>query len=312
MDKNIPEGLSCVYAALPTPFGEDGAPRWEALEALVDFSLEHGMKGLCLGGTTGEYAATSVENRREIYRRVTRQVNGRARLVCATGSEHAGQVKQLGRDAAECGAIAILLPPPTFLPYAQEDLFDFMAQVGADSPLPVLIYNIPQCTRDLGINNVLRLVATVPNIIGLKDSSGSRPNFAMIEAAHAQQPLAFMIGSDDLILEAFQHGALGSISGIASACPELILPLFEALRAGKLEKARTLQARLDEFIFHIRDLPSPWAMKLALQVRGLDMGTFAWPMGPSLRERAWEFQNWFTGQAASYEAVAPTPAGAKQ
>ncbi len=312
MGKNIPEGLSCVYAALPTPFGEDGTPRWEALEGLVDFGLEHGLKGLCLGGTTGEYAATSVEMRHEIYLRVAHQVKGRAQLICATGCEHAGQVKQLARDAAECGAIAILLPPPASLPYSQEDLFDFVGQVGADLPLPVLIYNIPQCTRDLGITNVLRLIATVPNIIGLKDSSGSRPNFAKIEAAKAQGPLAFMIGSDDLLLEAFQHGALGSISGIASACPELILPLFEALRAGKLEKARTLQARLDEFIFHIRDLPSPWAMKLALQVRGVEMGTLSWPMGPGLCEKAREFQNWFAGQAASYEAVAPTPAGAKQ
>src|SRR5208283_3203130 len=147
---------------------------------------------------------------------------------------------------------------------------------------PVLIYNIPQCTRDLGLANILRLIATVPNIIGLKDSSGHKPNIATIAQAQAQTPLAFIIGSDDLLLEAFEQGAVGSISGIAGACPELILPVYEALRAGKKEQARALQARLDEFIFHIRGFPSPWAMKLALQVRGLDMGALAWPMGSKL------------------------------
>ncbi len=310
MECRIPEGLSGVFAALPTPFGEDGAPSWGALEALVDFGLDRGLKGLCLGGATGEYAATSVEQRREIYRRVTRQVQGRAQIICAVGSEHVGQVKQLARAAGECGAIAILLPPPAFLPYGQEDLVEFMGQVGGDLPLPVLIYNIPQCTRDLGITNVLRLVATVPNIIGLKDSSGSRTNLQMIQSAQVDEPMAFMIGSDDLLYEAFQNGALGSISGIASACPELILPLYEALQAGKMEQARAVQARLDEFIFRIRELPSPWAMKFALQVRGLDTGTLAWPMGPDLRQKAENFQKWFAGQIPAYESFTSAPAKA--
>src|SRR5208283_6236962 len=104
----------------------------------------------------------------------------------------------------------------------------------------------------------LRLIAAVPNLIGLKDSSGYKPNLAAIGQAQTQTPLAFIIGSDDLLLEAFEHGAVGSISGIASACPELILPVYEALRAGNKDQARALQARLDEFIFHIRDFPSPW------------------------------------------------------
>jgi 4-hydroxy-tetrahydrodipicolinate synthase len=178
-----------------------------------------------------------------MFQRVARQVRRRAQLICAIGAEHAGQVS-------------------------------------ADLPLPVLIYHIPQCTRDLGMANVLRLISKVPNIIGLKDSSGDKPNLAVIQAAQAQGPMVFLIGSDDLLLEAIERGAVGSISGIASVCPELVLPIYEALRAGKKEKARALQGRLDEFILRIRDLPSPWAMKLALQVRGLEMGCLAWPMGP--------------------------------
>ena len=127
-----------------------------------------------------------------------------------------------------------------------------MEQVSADLPLPVLLYNIPQCTRDLGMAKLLRLIAAVPNIIGIKDSSGYKPNLATIARARAQTPFAFIIGSDDLLREAFEHGAVGSISGIASACPELILPFCEALRTGNKEQACALQSRLDEFIFHIR------------------------------------------------------------
>jgi len=308
MVKYIPRELVGVFAALPTPFGPEGNPLMEALEALVDFALDHGLKGLCLGGATGEYAACSVEHRLEIFQRVARRVGGRAHLICAIGAEHAGQVRQLARAAAGCGAIALLFPPPAFQPYAQDDLVDFMAQVSADLPLPVLLYNIPQCTRDLGLANILRLIATVPNIIGLKDSSGHVANLAAIGQAQAQTPLAFFMGSDDLLLEAFEHGAVGAISGIAGACPELIMPLYEALRAGRYEPARTLQSPLDEFIFHFRELPPPWATKLALRVRGLEIGSLAWPMGSHLRQKAQEFQDWLAGQIASYEAAVPTPA----
>jgi 4-hydroxy-tetrahydrodipicolinate synthase len=310
MVKHIPRELVGVFAALPTPFGPDGNPRLEALDALVEFGLDRGLKGICLGGATGEYAVCSVEHRLEMFRRVAHRIRGRAQLICAIGGEHAGQVRQLARAAYDCGAIALLFPPPGFLPYAQDDLVDIMGQVSADLPLPVLIYNIPQCTRDLGMENILRLIATVPNIIGLKDSSGHKPNIAAIAQAQAQTPLAFIIGSDDLLLEAFGQGAVGSISGIAGACPELILPVYEALRAGNKDQARALQARLDEFIFHIRDFPSPWAMKLALQVRGLDMGDLAWPMGSKLAKNARKFQDWFSGQIPAYESATATPAGA--
>ncbi|MGO8815719.1 MAG: dihydrodipicolinate synthase family protein [Terriglobia bacterium] len=308
MDTHPPGNLAGVFAALPTPFASTGEPAWEALDTVVDFALNRGLKGLCLGGATSEYAACSVENRVEVFDRVSRRVKGRAHLVCAVGAEHAGQVKQMAAAAAHSGAIALLLPPPVFLPYSQADLVDFMAQVSAELPLPVLLYHIPQCTRDLGIANILQLIATVPNIIGLKDSSGDRGNLKAIGQAHAETSLAFLIGSDDLLLEAFEYGAAGAISGIASACPELILPLFEALRAGNSQKAHALQTQVDEFIRHAHDLPSPWTVKLALQVRGLDGGVLAWPLSPALSEKARAFQDWLTGQIVG-DAFGPRQSG---
>lgn len=298
MEKRIPPELHGIFAALPTPFGLDGEPLWEALDALVDFGLGKGLRGLCLGGATGEYAACSLEHRQQAFRRVARRANGRARLICAIGCEHAGQVRQLALTAADCGAIALLFPTPAFLRYEQDDLVDFMGQVSADLPLPVLLYHLPQFTRDLGISNVLRLIATVPNIIGLKDSSGQRANLGEIQGAQAWGSMVFMIGSDDLLLEAFQHGAAGAISGIASGCPELVLPVYQAFRAGDLSQARGLQARLTELMTRLEGLPVPWAMKLALQARGLEMGSMPWPMGPNLRQKALAFQNWYASQVA--------------
>jgi 4-hydroxy-tetrahydrodipicolinate synthase len=300
--KEIPAALPGVFAALVTPFAADGSPSFEAMDAVVDFALEKGVTGFCLGGATGEYPACSVEHRLQVIERVAARAKGRARLICAIGAEHAGQVRRLARAAADQGAVALLLPPPTFLPYSQEDLADFMAQVSADLPLPVLIYNIPQCTRDMGISNILKLVSTVPNIIGLKDSSGQRANLKEIQAALAEGPMAFLIGSDDLHLEAFEHGAVGTISGIAGACPDLVLPLYRAFHAGDKALSRTLQDRIDEYIrqFSSVSLTSPWAMKLSLEVQGVNSGALAWPMSPAFQERAQRFQNWLRGHFQNF------------
>jgi 4-hydroxy-tetrahydrodipicolinate synthase len=308
MIKQIPAELSGVFAALPTPFGPEGNILWEALDALVDHVVASGVKHLCLGGATGEYAACGVEQRVEMFARVARRVDGKARLLCAVGAEHAGQVRQLARAAAGAGAMAVLFPPPAYFSYAQNDLMDFVAQVSADLPLPVLLYHIPQCTRDLGIANVLRLIADIPNVIGLKDSSGVRSNMSAIAAAQAQTPLVFLTGRDELFVEAFAHGAVGVISGIAGVCPELLLPLYGALRAGRKEQAQALQARVDEFISHFGNLPAPWIIKLAFEVRGLEMGCLAWPMAPGLSKEASEFKNWFAAHLSN-AAGATHPSG---
>jgi len=308
MVKRIPSATSGVFAALPTPFGLDGRPSLEKLLPLVDFVLEQRIGGFCLGGATAEYAAISVEERISLFRSLADRIQGQAQLIVGVGGEHRAHVLRLAQVAAECGAVAVLLPTAGFLPFHQEDLIDFMGQVGSELPLPTLLYHIPQCTRDLGIDHVLDLIATVPNIIGLKDSSGQKQNLDLIEAAQAKVPMVFLIGSDDLLIEAFERGAVGTISGIASACPELVLPVLSACRSGNRQEAQRRQALLDEFITHIRDLPSPWAIKLALQVRGFEVGDLAWPMGSRLHGEARRFQDWFAGWLDSADAAwAETP-----
>ena len=294
MHKRTPPNISGIYAALPTPFDSDGRPCLEILTPLVDFLLAEGMEGFCLGGATGEYAAIGIEERISLFQSLAGYIHGRAQLIMGTGGEHCAQVRRLALAAADSGAIAALLPTAGFLPYQQDDLVDFIGQVSAEMPLPVILYHIPQCTRDLGIHHILDLIGTIPNIIGLKDSSGQKENLPLIEAALAQVPMVFLMGSDDLLLEAFARGAVGAISGIASACPELILPVYRNWREGNLQAAKARQGILDEFIAHIRDIPSPWVVKLALQVRGFEIGNLAWPMGSRLHGEAKRFQDWFS------------------
>ncbi|MGH9469518.1 MAG: dihydrodipicolinate synthase family protein [Terriglobia bacterium] len=293
--------LAGVFAALPTPYGEDGAPRVDRLYPILDFLLERGITGFCLGGATGEYAACSVEERCTIFRSAARRLNGCATFILGVGGEHYGHVLRLGRVAAECGASAVLLPPPSFFPYDPADLVDFIRQAATELPLPVIFYNIPQFTDSLALRDVLLLADTVPNLAGIKDSSGAPENLPVLREAKAK--LAFLIGSDDLLVSALEQGADGIISGTASACPELIQAVYEAFRSGEAGKARSLESLLNEFLARIAAFPPAWAIKLALSARGIEMGTLSWPMGERLRRKAQEFQEWFRAWAADYESA---------
>lgn len=287
--------LSGVYAALPTPFTDHGATDMERLDSILEFLLSKGLTGFCIGGATGEYAACGVDERVALFKRVARRVGSRAGLIFGVGGEHSGHVRRLARAAADCGGVAALLPPPSFFQFDPAELADFLRQIAAELPLPVLLYNIPQFTAEIGLDNVLRLIRSVPKIIGLKDSSGLPENLPAIQKAKASMPMAFMIGSDDLLLAALEHGADGAVSGTAAACPELILAIYQTFYSGKKEEARQLQALLGQFLARITMLPPPWAMKLALRARGIDSGDLNWPLGERLQSAVEAFQVWLPG-----------------
>lgn len=293
MEDKVPLALSGVFAALPTPYRPDGTPDIEKFHRILDFHLSHHVTTFCLGGVTGEYAVSSLEERLKLFRSAASYLEGRAVLISGVGAEHRGQVSRLAHGAAEIGAIAALLPPPFYFQHKSSDLLESLQTVAAELPLPVLFYNIPQFTCELNLNNLLELVESVPNIIGVKDSSGQPENLPRLREAKASMQISFLIGNDKLLLEALQNGADGAISGLAAACPELIFGLYQAFRSDHFEKARQLQTLVDELISHIENFPPPWAIKLALEARGIDVGARSWPLGKRLETKAREFQDWF-------------------
>jgi 4-hydroxy-tetrahydrodipicolinate synthase len=299
--RQIPPALSGVFSALPTPLHEDGTPSFEDIGRILDFLLSQQVRGFCVGGVTGEYASLSVGEREDIFHNVSRHLQGKANLILGVGAECAGHVIRLAQAAAEEGAIAVLLPPPSFLRFDPADLMSFLEGVAGDLPLPVLLYNIPQFTQNVGIRNMLRLIESVPNIVGIKDSSGQLLNLRLIRDAKARSQLAFFVGSDELFLEASDHGADGAISGTASAYPELLLATCDAYRCGERQRARLLQSRIEEFCVHSSEFPSPWAIKLALQARGIGVGNWSWSPGKALSSKMQTFQKWFSTWKSSLD-----------
>lgn len=282
-----------IFAALPTPCRDDGTPFIERFDPLVDFLAQAGLRGICMGGATAEYLAYSVDERARMLHHVASRTHGRLPIIFGVGGESYRQVSSLIQAAADAGSSGLLLPAPAYFPYDPDDLFEFMTRAAVSSPLPVLLYLIPQFNGDVGIDNALRLIKTIPNIAGIKDSSGLRTNLVSFAEAKQHSQFLFFSGSDEFLLDALAHGADGAISGAASALPELILGIYRSHESGRIAEARKLQALLNEFIAAIEEIPVPWGIRWAIEARGFSIGPPIWPMSKRRQSQGAAFRNWF-------------------
>lgn len=286
--------LKGVFAALPTVFDHNGRPDPEALDPLVDFLIDSGVDGLCVGGATGEYPACSIRERALIFQRVAEHTRDRVSLIFGVGAGNAAQVTYLANIALECGGIAVLLPPPFYFRYDPNDIVEFTRDLASSSPLPVLIYHIPQFTNSFDLRDALHLIETVPNIAGIKDSSGMSENIPLLADAKAKMSMAYFSGDDSLLFDALRHGADGAISGVASACPELLVEIEKIRCSGSGDYPEWVQKLLNEFITHIDPFPAPWGIKLAMEARGFRLGPLSWKGSRRMDSHIDAFREWFS------------------
>jgi dihydrodipicolinate synthase/N-acetylneuraminate lyase len=277
-----------VHAALVTPRRDSGneIDVSAALE-LVDFACRSGLDGIVLLGTTGEFIHFDLAERVKLMRLAIK----RSALPVTVNISHSslGGAVALAREAASCGAAALLLMPPYFFRYEQAEIEEFYLRFAAEAgvSLPVLLYNMPAVTTPLELDTLLRLLAT-GRFVGVKDSSGRM-------AARTQTPFVILIGDDRIYTEARLEGADGLISGVASTLPELLLGLANAIRSSAIQKRDRLEARLHEFIAWAARFPFPLALKEAASMRGLKMGAPACPLAPATAARLEQFREWFQG-----------------
>ncbi len=287
-----PPTLSGLTAAVATPLTRDGALDVSTFDRIVDMLLEAGAAGICLGGATAEYPHTSLSERVTLIRQAGKRVSSGTRLVVGIGAAAPRDVVPLGEAAFEAGAAAVLLSMPLFFPYAQDDLDAFCRDVAHRVPGPVLLYDLPSFTTPLATATILTLLEEVPNIVGIKDSSGARERLGSLVARRGDRPWRLIAGDDSVLAEALLAGWDGSISGVAGFCPELLVALTDAGLAGDEARTSELGALLQELIAHLGTLPVPWSIRVGLAARGIDTGPLPLPLSPRRVTQAAAFQAW--------------------
>ena len=294
MLKGLMGAVSGVYAAAITPRREGPGIDLAGVFDLLDFLGRGGVDGIALMGSTGEFLHFPVIERCRLISLAVR----RSRVPILAGVSHSTYdgALSLAREAALAGAAGVLLMPPYFFAYAQEDVRHFYVQFAEalKGTIPIYLYNIPSYTTGISAPLAGELLST-GLFAGIKDSTKSWEDFEALREVRERCPFTLMAGQDVLYARARLAGADGVISGIASAIPELHVALDRALVAGQAERAAALDRRLQEFVAWVWEFPAPVAIREAAAVRGIRPGPPAAPPSPSARRKLDEFGEWFRG-----------------
>jgi len=282
-----------VNTPLVTPQGDGSKPDLGAMRELIDFVVAGGVRGICIGGTTGEFIHYSLGLRKQMFACAAK--HSAVPIIAGIAHSTLAGATELAQAASDSGARALLVMPPYFFRYAQEEVREFFLRFAERAPdtLPILLYNLPAFGNEISPETARDLLAT-GRFAGIKDSSGSFDNFIRFKALRTHHRFTLLVGDDKLFTAARAQGADGVISGVAGVLPELLLAIERALATGAPMRAQTLDRRLREFIAWLDRFPAPVGLKLALAARGLPAGSLAVPLSPLRLRLAEQFTDWFT------------------
>ncbi len=249
--------------ALVTPMLGDGAVDYTQLEALIDFHVEQGTNGLVIAGTSGESATLSHKEHQELLKRSYEIIGGRLPMIAGTGANSTSEAIDLTRCAHRVGAEACLLVTPYYNKPTQLGLILHHQEIAKAVDIPQILYNVPGRTAcDMQAEAVGEL-AKVPNIIGIKEATGSMQRLADIKRL-VDDNFALLTGDDSTTCDFILNGGHGAISVTANVVPAKMAEMCRLAYEGKEAEARSVDAEiadLHRLLFsESNPIPVKWAV----------------------------------------------------
>lgn len=290
MQQLLPGG---IYPPIPTFFDAQEALDLETLRKHMQRLAHSGIAGYVLMGTNGEAVHLSEDERAqviELARAEVEESGTRLPVIAGCGDQSTRTTIRYCQQAALHGAdVALVLPP--FYYKGRMDRAALLAHyrvIADQSPLPILLYNMPNATAGLDLDaETIGALSEHPNIIGVKDSSGNITKLAQVIAGVPPDFRVFA-GNAGFFLAALVVGASGTITALANIFPREVCQLQTLFEAGKLDEARQLQARLIPVNAAVTTQLSIPGLKAALEIIAGYGGRPRMPLQPvKEQEREW-------------------------
>lgn len=281
--------LEGIIPPVATPLTPDQRLDEPGLRSLIRYTLDAGVHGLFMNGSTGEFPSLSDRIRHRALEVAVDETAGRVPILAGVTDTCLDSVKEHVQHAASAGADAIVISTPFYykLP-SQRSVVEFFRVIIDASPLPAFIYNVPHAVKNAVEPESVLEMSRWDKAAGIKDSSCDFIRFQEILRLTADnQGFRVFQGSEFITTASILAGAHGAVLGIANLAPRISVAAFEAARAGDVVKARELQAKLTEISQVWWMDPSSLAcLKVALASRGLCGPTVALPNPPATEENA--------------------------
>ena len=237
-----------IIVPILTPMTEDGQINLKALKPEIDRLIGAGVHGIFAFGTNGEGYILSAEEKRDVLAAVVEYTAGRVPVYAGTGCVSTAETIALSRWAQEAGADVLSIITPWFAAASQEELYLHYRAVAETVDLPILLYNIPARTGNALTPATVERLAQLPDIVGVKDSSGNFDNILQyIERTRERKDFTVLSGNDSLILWTLLAGGRGGVAGCANVFPRTLVRIYECFATGDIPAAREAQDAIRPF-----------------------------------------------------------------
>ena len=266
------EGLNLrgVFPALVTPFDrKTEAVDEEGFRRLIRHVLPH-VDGVVTSGTTGEFPYLTREEQRRLVE-IAREEVGDKLVIAGCGASGTPEALALAQDAKEAGADAVLVVTPYFLHPSDKGVYQHFYDIATQVDIPLILYNIPQVMDRYLPRRVVEDLADLPNVVGLKDSSGDL-TYTMEVLEYAGDRIDVLIGCDEIVVPALAGGVTGMVLASAQVYPEVWQEVLRLMGEGRVAEARELQRKVQKLSRIFCRYGGGVAVKAALNMMGIPVG----------------------------------------
>ncbi len=265
-------------------YDDEGQISPERVQAYTRFLVEKGVKGVYVGGSSGECIYQTVADRKLLLENVVAAAEGKLTIIAHVACNNTADSQELAAHAESLGVDAIASIPPIYFRLPEHAIAKYWNDISAAAPnTDFIIYNIPQLAGVALTLPLLREMLKNPKVVGVKNSSMPVQDIQMFKSEGLSARDEFLVsnGPDEQLISGLMMGADGGIGGTYSSCPELYLKLVELVEAGDFDTARALQYDINNIIYALCSCKGNMyaAIKAVLKKReGLELGGVRAPL----------------------------------
>ena len=280
-----------VIPAFYACYAPDGSISAEGVKALTRHLIAKGVKGVYVGGSSGECIYQHPDERKAVLEAVMSEARGKITVIAHVACNNTADSVELAAHAEACGVDAIAAIPPIYFHLPEYAIAGYWNAMSAAAPhTEFVIYNIPQLAGTALTMSLLRTMLQNPNVVAVKNSSMPTQDIQMFKdagiAARGQNGFVVFNGPDEQFVSGLAMGADGGIGGTYAVMPELFLKMYELVHKGEMDAARALQYQADRIIYKMCEAHGNlYAVQKEILRRmyGLELGGVRAPL-PNLAE----------------------------
>lgn len=272
----MPKHFTGIYAALLTPFVNDEIALDRFKANILKYNAT-GLSGYVVLGSTGECVSITDDDSAALVKTAREAASPGKAVIAGTARESTRLTIEFTKRTADLGADAALVRTPSYFKgkMTRDVLKAYYFEVAAASPVPVIVYNVPQNTGITLEGPLILELSAHPNIAGLKESGG---NIVLAGELIPRLPadFSYLLGHGSAFLNALLLGASGAILAVANAAPAVCVEIYELFRAGKIAEAARRQLDLIPLNKAVMETYGIPGLKYAVELQG-------WYGGPARR-----------------------------